>query len=197
MSELGSAAITIKTSLTDDDSIATFDSHEAKPRLNKKQVWSNIIDNPTIVLRILIVMISIIQLLAAQEGFTVTDGDAANTQNGYVITDKDEPPRPIVANNTIEMILLIIARASAFLMYIDLVLVFFMKCRALMNLLCQTPLTNFLPDDLHDQHTRCGLWIFWCALIHAITHCVRWIIAGNFNLLVQSTSGLTGNVRIG
>lgn len=172
-----------------------FDQYEHKKDQSKVKIWSYVIDHPIIIIRSIVVILSFIPVLSVQNKFTITDDIPMNTQNGVVIANNGVP-RPIVANNFLEMTLLLIARSTAFLMYVDLVLVFLVKCRASMNLLYQTPLSTFLPDDLNDQHNKSGTWICWCALIHTVTHCIRWIISGNFNLLVKSQTGITGLITV-
>jgi len=190
----------LETDISDDSQTTEnghpiVDSHEYKQRSVKKRLWSHIIGNPLVVFRLLIAILSLIPVFLLQTNFTITDTDPTNTQNGVIIMN-DRAPRPIVANNALEMILLMIARSTAFMMYTDLFLVFFVKCRAAMNILYQTPFSNFLPDDLSDLHTRCGIWICWCTSIHTVSHCLRWVIARNFELLVQTQTGITGLIPV-
>lgn len=149
------------------------------------------------VARIIFVIFSLVPLFSIAKdpgSFTITDSDIENTRKGYIVVN--ESFRPIVANNTFEWICLAIARATAFAMYPDIVIMFVSKCRATLAFLSNTPVDMFLFRDMHGVHAHCGRFVAYMITVHTLFHLIRWGIAGNILLLIKSAAGITGFIAV-
>lgn len=104
--------------------------------------------------------------------------------------------RPVVARSILQMICLGFSRCSAFLSYPAMVLVFTTKFRATMEAIAQSPFGMFTYNDLHELHVYCGWMCVIDGTVHTLFHSIRWILQGNFNLIVDSRSGKSGIVCI-
>lgn len=100
----------------------------------------------------------------------------------------------ICAFNIGEIILLLIARLSAFGMYPLLMLIFLTKCNNIRAFLNNSFLAELFPFyDVHNFHTRFGRWIFILSLIHTVAHVIRWSLQEDkISLLVDHVTGWTG-----
>merc|ERR1712232_413398 len=83
---------------------------------------------------------------------------------------------------------------SAWYMYPPLVIVFLSKFRATGSLISYTPISMYLPTDLHKLHVYCGFTIFVSSLVHTFCHIARWVCQKNVDLLFRNASGVSGCV---
>ena len=125
----------------------------------------------------------------------IVDPDQENTNRGYIVINGSK--RPIVAQNSLQWVILAISRVTAFLMYPDLCILFLGKCRALMNFLSSSPLSHYMHPNIHEVHKSSGKFIFYLSVIHSLFHMLRWGIAGNIKLLITSYTGVTGIIGLG
>lgn len=126
--------------------------------------------------------------------FCILDSEQRNTKQGYIIIN--ESHRPIIANNWYEWSFLAISRVTAFLIYPDLCIVFIGKCRAIMNFLFSSHLSNHFRSNIHHVHESSGKFVLCMTVVHSIFHFVRWTTARNLQLQITSTSGITGLIGI-
>ena len=143
--------------------------------------------------RSILVIFALVPLIfvARQPGsLRIVDANSEVTEDGFVIVNGSF--RPIVANNALEWVFLAIARGTAFAIYPDIFVIFLSKCRATLALLSSIPYGMYMFQDMHDVHAYCGRFIAQMVAIHTLFHLIRWGIAGNINLLIDSAAGVTG-----
>lgn len=144
-------------------------------------------------LRFILVIFALIPLIfvARKPGtMKIVDADDKLSEAGFVFVNGSF--RPIVANNPLEWIFLAIARGTAFAIYPDIFVIFISKCRATLTLFARIPYGMYLFQDMHDVHAYCGRFIANMVAVHTLFHLLRWGIAGNINLLIDSAAGVTG-----
>ena len=102
-------------------------------------------------------------------------------------------PKPsLCAEGVVQIVLLVFARLSAFVMYLALGHVFLSKMHALIHFLSSTIIGFYVPFELmHVSHRLSGLMFFASALIHTVSHLVRWGLRGEMFLLVEKV-GMSG-----
>lgn len=107
------------------------------------------------------------------------------------------PRVTLCARDAAAMVLVGLARGSAYFIYPGILLVFATKCNALRTWLGRTFLSNYVPfHDLHALHAALGKVVAWGALVHTVAHVVRWAQAGRLDLLYAHVSGRSGVVAI-
>lgn len=132
--------------------------------------------------------------LVSPNGFIIDPASEERTKAGVVLWKGSL--RTVVAATPLQMVLLAISRCSAFFIYPSLVLVFTTKFRASMEMIAQSPIGMFTYDDLHELHVFCGWVCMTDGCIHTIMHLTRWIVQGNFELVVESRTGLSGLISV-
>ena len=65
-----------------------------------------------------------------------------------------------------------------------------------MDVILQSPLSMFTYDDLHELHVFCGWVVVVGGVIHTICHSIRWADQGNFYLMFNNRSGISGFISV-
>ncbi len=103
------------------------------------------------------------------------------------------PRETICADNLISMILLALARSSAFFDYPLYMMMFLSKAHNLNNGLRRSPLREVIDfSDMHHIHHCFGVVIGIETMLHSFFHLLRWGLRGNIQLLWQTRTGVTG-----
>mmetsp|Transcript_19662 Transcript_19662/g.27645 ORF Transcript_19662/g.27645 Transcript_19662/m.27645 type:complete len:732 (+) Transcript_19662:212-2407(+) len=103
------------------------------------------------------------------------------------------PRRSVCADDLLSMILLTIARGSAFFDYPLYVLLFISKANNLRNSLDQTILREWINfADLHHLHVIFGKCVGVETMSHSFFHIWRWIHRNDIQQLWTTTTGVTG-----
>ncbi len=102
--------------------------------------------------------------------------------------------RPYICSEGITQIILIaIARVSAFASYVMVGFVFVSKMHSTIHFLSSTIFSQTAPiENMHRLHSIMGRIYGVLALVHTVTHIVRWGMRGELALLVLSRPGLSG-----
>ncbi len=102
--------------------------------------------------------------------------------------------RPYICSEGITQIILIaIARVSAFASYVMVGFVFVSKMHSTIHFLSSTIFSQTAPiENMHRLHSIMGRIYGVLALVHTVTHIVRWGMRGEIALLVISRPGLSG-----
>ena len=90
-----------------------------------------------------------------ESGYIIDTASATNTANGiieFTARNGETYTRAIVAETTLQMVLLGLSRFSGFFMYPAIALVFWTKCRALQTFIARTPFCVFTTPDTHHLH---------------------------------------------
>ena len=107
------------------------------------------------------------------------------------------PRETLCATDVGAMVLIGIARGSAYFIYPGIMLVFATKCHALRTWLGKTFLSSYVPfHDLHALHASLGKVVAWGSLVHTVAHLVRWAQAGDLDLLYAHVTGRSGVAAI-
>jgi len=125
-------------------------------------------------------------------GLIIDPTSPERTEKGLLLVNGIE--RAIVADTLFQVVSVGICRLSAYFMYPALILVFVTKFRATISFLDKSPISMFMPGDLHELHVYCGWTILVCSLIHSALHLGRWAQQGNLSLLIEHSTGVTGLV---
>ena len=103
------------------------------------------------------------------------------------------PRTTVCATNLVSLILLTIARCSAFFDYPLYMMMFFSKCHNLNNILRRTILREFIDfGDMHHIHSIFGVVIGIETMSHSFFHILRWSINNEVHLLGDTATGITG-----
>jgi len=103
------------------------------------------------------------------------------------------PRTTVCATNLVSLILLTIARCSAFFDYPLYMMMFFSKCHHLNNILRRTILREFIHfGDMHRIHSIFGVVIGIETMSHTFFHILRWSINNELRLLWDTATGITG-----
>jgi predicted ferric reductase len=154
-----------------------------------------------------------------ETGLIVDPTSEERTERGVILDNGTE--RAVVGATRVQVICILIARMSAFFMYpgkqilhaeclivrnsishqnvllvVALVLVFITKLRATGSFLAKTPVSMFMPGDLHNLHLYCGWTILIFSLVHTVFHLARWAEQGNLYLLFHHFSGISGFIIV-
>jgi hypothetical protein len=118
-----------------------------------------------------------------------------------VLTYDDEgrpilcPRASICSEGVIQVILIALARLSAFASYGVMSVTFVSKMQSTIHFLSSSYLRTFIPfEDLHHVHVNTGKWYGILAFLHMITHYIRYIVRQDANQLwtIVHISGLLG-----
>ncbi|KAJ1651742.1 hypothetical protein IWQ61_007769 [Dispira simplex] len=98
---------------------------------------------------------------------------------------------------------LVIARASALVIHVDVALILFPVCRTFVSLLRSTPLARVIPFDQNISfHKLCGYCILLFSIVHTIAHYINYVKLANaggpsfWYLSFVSGPGLTGHIML-
>ena len=107
------------------------------------------------------------------------------------------PRETICATNNISMVLLALARCSAFFDYPLYAMMFLSKAHNVNNILRRTVLREWIDfADMHRIHYIFGIVIGIESVCHSFFHVLRWTMSDDIRLLWSTTTGITGMVAI-
>ncbi len=87
------------------------------------------------------------------------------------------PRASICSEGVLQILLIALARLSAFASYVVMGLTFLSKMHSLIHFLSNTCLSIIIPfESLHDVHTLTGKMFGWLAFLHTLTHYIRYVI---------------------
>mmetsp|Transcript_23960 Transcript_23960/g.27596 ORF Transcript_23960/g.27596 Transcript_23960/m.27596 type:complete len:919 (-) Transcript_23960:78-2834(-) len=97
------------------------------------------------------------------------------------INERDQaticPRASICSEGLAELILIVLARFSAFASYVVMFLTFWSKCHAASHFFSSTYVSTIVPfSSFHHKHTNMGKIYACLALLHTLVHYIRWII---------------------
>ena len=123
------------------------------------------------------------------------------TDGAMVINDQGQPsicPRSsICSEGVFQIILLILARLSAFVSYVVMGLTFLSKMHSLVHFLSATYISTLIPlERLHDVHKLTGRIFGSLALLHTISHYLRYIVRNDTDQRIGSQINISGLVAI-
>jgi hypothetical protein len=102
------------------------------------------------------------------------------------------PRSSICAEGLIQIILIILARLSAFASHVVMGLTFLSKMHSMSHFLSTTYLSIMIPfESMHDVHKLTGKMFAYLALLHTVTHYIRYIVRRDIGQL-GSTVHLSG-----
>jgi hypothetical protein len=105
------------------------------------------------------------------------------------------PRETVCATDIISMVLLTIARCSAFFDYPLYMMIFLSKCHNLNNILRRTIMRELIDfADMHCIHSIFGIVIAVESTSHSFFHVIRWGINNDIDLLWKTQTGVTGAI---
>lgn len=103
------------------------------------------------------------------------------------------PRETICATNTLSVVLLALARCSAFFDYPLYMMMILTKCHNINNLLRRTVLREWIDfADMHKVHKTFGIVVGIETMSHSFFHMLRWGLSQDINLLWETKTGITG-----
>ena len=103
-----------------------------------------------------------------------TDGALMKNQQGQPVLC---PQDSICAEGILQVILIAMARLSAFASYVVMGITFLSKMHSTIHYLSTTYLSTLIPlQSLHDVHKYSGKMFGYLALLHTLTHYLRYIL---------------------
>ncbi len=122
-----------------------------------------------------------------------TDGALTRNDDGDISLC---PRESICSTGIFQIFLISISRLTAFASYVFMAQTFFSKMHCSIHALSTTHIATMIPfPTLHDVHRFTGKCYGVLALLHTITHIIRWAIRKDLDLL-GSTVGLSGVIGI-
>ena len=105
------------------------------------------------------------------------------------------PRETICATNVLSIVLLTLARCSAYFDYPLYMMMFLSKCHNINNICRRTVLREWINfADMHKVHKLFGVVIGVETMSHSFFHMLRWGLNGDINLLLETNTGITGVV---
>ena len=105
------------------------------------------------------------------------------------------PRETICATNTLSIVLLALARCSAFFDYPLYMMMILTKCHNINNLLRRTVLREWIDfADMHKVHKTFGIVVGIETMSHSFCHMLRWGLSQDINLLWETSTGVTGMI---
>ena len=106
-----------------------------------------------------------------------TDGALTYNQQGH---PKICPRASICAEGILQIMLIVLARLSAFALYVVMGLTFISKMHSTIHYLSKTYLSTKIPfQSFHEVHKRTSKIFGFLALLHTFTHYLRYILRGD------------------
>eukprot|EP00984_Skeletonema_dohrnii_P014383 scaffold6034_cov87-Skeletonema_dohrnii-CCMP3373.AAC.3 len=107
------------------------------------------------------------------------------------------PRETICATETLSIILLALARCSAFFDYPLYMMMFLSKCHNINNVCRRTVLREWIDfGDMHKVHRLFGIIVGIETMFHSFFHMLRWGLNADIDLLWRTTTGISGLVAI-
>ena len=103
------------------------------------------------------------------------------------------PRETLCATTTYSIVLLTLARCSAFFDYPLYMMLFLSKCHNINNICRRTVLREWIDfADMHKVHKLFGVVVGIETMSHSFFHLLRWELNGDFSLLWETKTGITG-----
>ena len=107
------------------------------------------------------------------------------------------PRETICATNVVSIVLLTLARCSAFFDYPLYMMMFLSKCHNLNNICRRTVLRERIGfADMHKVHRLFGVVVGIETMSHSFFHMLRWGLNGDISILWETKTGVTGLVAM-
>ena len=107
------------------------------------------------------------------------------------------PRETICATNVLSIVLLTLARCSAYFDYPLYMMMFLSKCHNINNICRRTVLREWINfADMHKVHKLFGVVIGVETMSHSFFHMLRWGLNGDINLLLETNTGITGVITV-
>jgi hypothetical protein len=129
------------------------------------------------------------------KGLFWTDG--AFVRGNGTIPDTVCPKETLCSVGWAEILLLVLSRLTAFVMYVTIGLVFLTKCHSLTHFLSRTYVAELIPIEyLHATHKQQGMLFFVLAVLHTVGHLIRWSLRAELGRMVLKTVGMSGIIAM-
>lgn len=107
------------------------------------------------------------------------------------------PRATVCATSTLSIILLSLARCSAFFDYPLYMMMFLSKCHNINNICRRTVLREWIDfGDMHKVHQIFGIIVGIETMFHSFFHMLRWGLNSDIHLLWRTATGISGLVAI-
>jgi len=105
------------------------------------------------------------------------------------------PRETICATDTLSIILLALARCSAYFDYPLYMMMFLSKCHNINNICRRTVLREWIDfADIHKVHKIFGIVVGIETMFHSFFHMLRWGLNSDISLLWTTSTGITGTI---
>lgn len=123
------------------------------------------------------------------------------TNGSLIKNDQGQPtlcPRPsICSEGVFQIILISLARLSAFASYTVMGMTFVSRMHSSIHFLSNTYAARYVPFEyLHKIHNNMGAWYAGLAVLHTITHLVRYVVRQEMTEQMKTTTAVSGVVAI-
>ena len=122
--------------------------------------------------------------------------------DGALVKDTNEnrasfcPRESICSDGTLQIFLIAISRLTAFASYVLMGQTFLSKMHCTIHALSTSYVGSVIPlAKLHNVHKNAGMWYTLLAVVHAISHTIRWAIRGDLQL-INTSNGISGVVGV-
>ena len=122
--------------------------------------------------------------------------------DGNLVKDINEnrasfcPSESICSDGILQIFLVAISRLTAFASYVLMGQTFLSKMHCTIHALSTSYAGSVVPlAKLHNVHKNAGMWYTLLAVVHTITHMIRWAIRGDLQLIYTS-NGISGVVGV-
>ena len=122
--------------------------------------------------------------------------------DGALVKDTDEnrtsfcPRESICSDGILQIFLIALSRLTAFASYVLMGQTFLSKMHCTIHALSTSYVGSVVPlAKLHNVHKNAGMWYTLLAVVHAISHTIRWAIRGDLQL-INTSNGISGVVGV-
>ena len=122
--------------------------------------------------------------------------------DGALVKDTNEnrasfcPRKSICSDGILQIFLIAISRLTAFASYVLMGQTFLSKMHCTIHALSTSYVGSVIPlAKLHNVHKNAGMWYTLLAVVHTITHLIRWAIRGDLQM-INTSNGISGVVGV-
>jgi len=122
-----------------------------------------------------------------------TDGELTRDDERFTEVPVICPRASICSVGVFQIILISLARLSAFASYVVMGLTFVTKMHSSIHFLANSYASYFIPfEKLHDLHRYTGLWYAGLALLHTVTHFIRYAVRNEIADQMKTQPAISG-----
>ena len=103
------------------------------------------------------------------------------------------PRASVCSEGPLEIVILAVARTSAYSLYAAVAVAFLSKCYCSLHWMRSTVVSLYFPLQwTHSLHRLSGVWFMYGSIVHTIAHIIRWSLRDEMYERLFTTTGISG-----